>query len=179
MPPVRPALPLVHRITALRIDRQQRFAADLEASGLDLYGRLERLAADLDDDLLERIHLRPRHPLPPTVVGNSAEQHPSLCVGEGAEFIREDIAGRTPGPVTGELDLLELPAAVLPQLKAPLDPFSGQSHHGSQKPKLLRLASMAESSLRASACCSRHWAVRRAIFSSNGSSSSGWGSTPT
>ncbi len=47
------------------------------------------------------------------------------------------------------------------------------------RPRRRRFSSMAASSLRASACCSRHWAVRRFILSGNGSPSSTGTSAPT
>ena len=46
-------------------------------------------------------------------------------------------------------------------------------------PSLERFSSIAASSRLASACCSRHCAASRAIFSSNGSPSSSCGGTPT
>jgi len=43
-------------------------------------------------------------------------REPGLLASEGRDFIRQIVASRTPGPVASELDLLELPGAVLAEL---------------------------------------------------------------
>ena len=97
------------------LDRQQRLAVELKAEGVDFDGRLDRVRAHTDYELLHGVQLAARHPLNFTVIGDAAEQYAAVAVGECRQFIRQPVAMRSDRAVAAEFDLFELPAAVLTQ----------------------------------------------------------------
>ena len=67
------------------------------------------------------------------IVGDTAHQHAAAGVGEGGEFIGQVVAARADGAIATELDLLELPAAVLAEAELAPDVVRTDGHQSSSR----------------------------------------------
>ena len=148
-PPLRQTQPLVVRHPALRgahpdvasagavmlriacrdFEQQHPFALrEHPVPGVNADGRIDGIGADFDQQGVQRDDLLPRHTLRLPVVGDAAEQHAAARVGERRDLVRPGVPARADRTVSGELDLLELPGAVLAHLELTEDVLGAVTH---------------------------------------------------
>ena len=116
-------------------DEQRLAVSELVAGDLHVDGRLDRVRAGIRQDAIQYVHLRSRHALHLAVVADATQQHAAAGVGEGGELVGQVVAARADGAIAPELDLLELPAAVLAESKLAPDVVRADRH---QSPSLAK-----------------------------------------
>ena len=107
--------PLVNGITTGYVHKHEGFAVKLSMMNMNAQGRGNHIGADLHQQVIERRHLFAGHALNPSIVTNAAQEPATTRVGKGAYFVGKVVSTRAGWLVALEFDLLELPAAVLPQ----------------------------------------------------------------
>ena len=110
--------------------------------GADADGRPDGVGTHLNQQRVQLDDLLARHSLHLTCVGDAAEQHAAVRIGERRDLIRQIFAARSPRSASGKLDLLELPAAVFPQLQLERDSFVAVTHRRPPTLKTLRLSAV-------------------------------------
>ena len=119
--PVATARTVVKRVTALHLHREQRLAVDFQAVCRDLYRGLDRVGGDLHEHAFQRIELCPREALHLTGIGDVAQHHAAVGVGERGELVGQVSGTRLDRPIAAKGNLIELPAAVFAELQPARD----------------------------------------------------------
>ena len=124
--------PLVHGVAPRHGHEYEGPAVEFSMVNVDAQGRFHRVRAHFDQQVVKRGHLLRGHTLDPTAVGNPAEKHAPVRIGEGRHLIGEVVSPGTRRAVVTKLDLLEFPATVLAQAQTLADFRVGDVHEHSR-----------------------------------------------
>ena len=118
----------VHRTIGDFNQQDQLPVAEFGVVCANANGRLDRVGADLYQQIVQEHDLLPRHSRHVATVGDATNQHPAVRVGERRDFVRQVIAARAPWPAAGEVHLLEFPLAILADPQSADDLLAAVAH---------------------------------------------------